>query len=419
MKRKIIKEQAMRIVVLFSICLMGCSQPRLSEIDQAIAEIRKGELIVKAKKGEQITIEQLRHEFWFGCAIANGLGSGSMSESDLKQYKEKFLENFNSAVTENALKWDVMERERGKVNYDILDAILDWTTENDIPLRGHNVFWGISRHVHPWLKEMNDQELEQALKERAETIATRYKGRFVEYDLNNEMLHGNYYEDRLGPEITKRMAEWMHMGDPAANLYLNDYDILTGNMLPEYMAQIRTLLKQGASIAGIGVQGHLHSETFDRNELKRALDSLAIFNLPICITEFNIPGQRSRFHIEKIREMTEEEQQLNAKELVDFYRICFAHPAVKGIIMWGFWERANWIPVSSMYRADWTITPTGEAYQKLIFNEWWTKESGKANRKGIFSTSAFYGKYKITAGGVTKTVDFDKASGKMVVDFTK
>ena len=28
-----------------------------------------------------------------------------------------------------------------------------------------------------------------------------------EYDLNNEMIHGNYYAQRLGPGITKQMAD--------------------------------------------------------------------------------------------------------------------------------------------------------------------------------------------------------------------
>ena len=309
-----------------------------------------------------------------------------------------------------------MEREKGIVNYSIVDAILDWTTENEIPLRGHNVFWGVPNFVQPWLKEMDDQELEQTLKNRAETLASRYKGRFVEYDLNNEMIHGNYYEDRLGSEITKRMAEWMHNEDPDAKFYLNDYDIATGNKLPEYMAHIRSLLQQGVPIAGIGIQGHFHAETFDRRELKRSLDSLAQFNLPVCITEFNMPGQMSKYYNDRTLKLTEEEEKQNAIELVDFYRICFAHPAVKGIMMWGFWERANWIPVSSMYREDWSPTPMADAYRKLIFSEWWTKESGKANRKGLYSTSAFYGKYKITAGNTTKIVDFD---GKMIVDFTK
>jgi endo-1,4-beta-xylanase len=38
--------------------------------------------------------------------------------------------------------------------------------------------------------------------------------------------------------------------------------------------------------------------------------------------------------------------------LNDYYRICFAHPAVAGILMWGFREGANWIPVSSLYWRD-------------------------------------------------------------------
>jgi len=394
-------------------------QSKLNEIDRSIAALRKGELTVKAKGGEQITIEQISHQFWFGCAIANNPFNGSMPEEETKQYKEKFLANFNAAVTENAVKWGNMEREKGQVNYSLVDNILEWTTENKIPLRGHNVFWGISRYVQPWLKEMDDMELEQTLKDRAETLATRYKGRFAEYDLNNEMIHGNYYEDRLGPEITKKMAEWMHNGDPEANLYLNDYDITTGNKLPEYMAHIRTLLQQGVPIAGIGVQGHLHAETFDRYELKRSLDSLALFNLPICITEFNMPGQRSKYMNDRTLKMTAEEEAINAAELVDFYRICFAHPAVKGIIMWGFWENANWLPASSMYRADWTATPTADAYHDLVFGEWWTKTSGIVDRNGTFSTTAFYGKYKITADGITKIVDFDRNSDKVLVDFTK
>ncbi len=73
-------------------------------LDESIAKNRKGVITIKARPGAKVTVEQLRHEFWFGCAISNGLGSGRMPENDLKQYKEKFLMNFNSAVTENAVK---------------------------------------------------------------------------------------------------------------------------------------------------------------------------------------------------------------------------------------------------------------------------------------------------------------------------
>jgi len=164
------------------------------------------------------------------------------------------------------------------------------------------------------------------------------------------------------------MAMWVKEGDADAVLYLNDYDILTGNKLEKYVTHIETLLKQGVPLGGIGVQGHLHGDSFDRDALKRALDTLARFELPIRITEFNFPGQRSRFYLNRRAQLTPEEEEAKAEAIVDYYRICFAHPAVTGILMWGFWEGANWIPVSSLYKRDWTPTPAAHAYRNLLFH---------------------------------------------------
>jgi GH35 family endo-1,4-beta-xylanase len=399
-------------LIPFSACIA-----QNSEIEQSIGIYRKGEIIITAKPDVAVSVEQVTHEFWFGCAIPNSFADGTMAENDKKLFHEKFLANFNSAVTENAVKWGTMERRKGEVNYSVIDAMLDWTEAHNIPIRGHNLFWGIPEFIQPWVKELSDDELLQTLKNRAETVTARYKGRFAEYDLNNEMVHGNYYEDRLGADITKKMAEWSLNGDPKIKLFLNDYDILTGVKLKEYIAQIRQLLKQGVPIAGIGVQGHLHAETFDRVQLKNALDSLAQFHLPIRVTEFNMPGQRSKYYKNRVLKLTLEEEELKAKELVDYYKICFAHPAVEGIIMWGFWEGANWIPTSSLYKKDWSPTPAAIAYQNLIFKEWWTNKEGKTNSKGEFSIPAFFGKYKVTVAGKTKDIKLTKAEGKVVVGF--
>ncbi len=388
-----------------------------SDLNKSIEAIRKGEIIVKAKPGSAVNVEQLWHEFWFGCAIPNSLFDGSMPEETRKIFKQKFLENFNSAVTENAVKWATMEGRKGEVNYSVIDSIQKWTEENKIPLRGHNIFWGIPQFVQPWVKELNDAELEQTLKNRAETLTARYKGRFAEYDLNNEMIHGNYYEERLGPDITKKMAQWCKNGDPGVKLFVNDYDVLTGKRLADYMAHIRSLLKQGIPVVGIGVQGHLHGDTFDRAALKNALDSLAVFHLPVRVTEFNFPGQRSKFYIDRNLQITEAEEEQKAKDIVDYYHICFAHPAVEGIMMWGFWEGANWIPQSSLYKRDWTSTPAEEAYHNLVYNEWWTKTNGKTDKNGKLKVPAFYGKYKITVNGKSKEVNLTKAGGKAEVKF--
>ena len=376
-----------------------------------------GELTVKAKPRANVQVEQIRHEFWFGAAISSSAFSGRLNSEDERRYREVFLSNFNAAVTENALKWHAMEPRKGRVDYSVVDAILKWTDENDVPLRGHNIFWGISGRVQNWQKQMDDKELREALRIRATTIARRYKGRFAEYDLNNEMIHGNYYADRLGPGITKQMAAWVKQVDPDARLYLNDYDILTGRQLDNYIKHIRGLLDEDASIDGVGVQGHLHGDSFDPDALRNALDKLAAEGLPVCITEFNFPGQRSRVYRRRDLKLTPDQEQAKAKAITEYYRICFANPAVKGVLMWGFWERANWIPQSSLYLRDWTPTPAAKAYRDLVFNKWWTKWQGRTDKDGYCRLQVFYGKHRVTVDGHEKTVNLRKASGAETLSF--
>lgn len=387
--------------------------------EKAIEIHRKGTLLIKGEPGATVKVEQLKHEFWFGCAISSRVFTENtrMSESDIQMYKEKFLENFNSAVTENAVKWGSMERKRGEIDYLTSDNILDWTEANGLPCRGHNLYWGIDQFVQDWVKELNEEELREALKKRGIETANYYKGRFVEYDLNNEMIHGNYYAETLGDGITKEMAGWVLEGDEDARLWVNDYDILTGNRLDDFMLHIRNLLDQGIPIAGIGVQGHLHGDSFSRETLKESLDALAKFGLPIRVTEFNIPGQRSKYYKDKSLKMTGEEEEKKAKDIVDYYRICFAHPAVEGILMWGFWEGANWIKVSSLYHRDWSPTPALKAYQDLIFNEWTTSTQVLLDEKGEAIVPAFYGDYKISSGQKESLVSLKKEKGSIKVKF--
>lgn len=390
-----------------------------TNLDESIRKIRMGTLVIEAAPGAEVRVEQLRHEFWFGAALASQMFRGDPDGEEASRYKKVFLENFNATVTENALKWHSMEQRKGEVDYAIVDAILAWTRQHEIPLRGHNVFWGIPNRVQPWLKAMDDDALRETLKARALDVARRYRGRFAEYDLNNEMLHGNYYEERLGPNITRDMVAWMHQEDPQAVLYLNDYDILTGRRLEDYTAQIRKFLDQGVPIGGIGVQGHLHGDSFDPVVLQKALDRLAQFKLPVRVTEFNFPGQRSKYYGQRGVRLSEAEEQAKARALADYYRICFAHPAVEGILMWGFWEGANWIPVSSLFRRDWSPTPAAEAYRDLVFRQWWTRWQGKTDAQGRCEVRAFFGKHRVTAGGKERIVELKPTEPKRQVSFTQ
>jgi len=385
-------------------------------LTDSIEKYRTGVIVVKTTPGTKVELEQQKHEFWFGSTLTSAAFNGSIDEQDAKIYKEKFVENFNSAVTATALKWYHMEQEKGKVNFLNTDNILAWTDENHLPLRGHNFYWGV-HYIRDWVKALSDEQLYDELYKRAKTIAPRYKGRFAEYDFNNEMVHGDYFQEKLGPGITVKMANWILECDPEAKLYLNDYDILTGKMLQKFVGHIKDLQDRGMPIHGIGVQGHLHAEDFSRDTLRYALDVLAKFELPIRITEFNIPGQRSKFRKDRSLIPSKKEEKQFAQGLIDYYRICFAHPSVEGILTWGFWEGANWIPASSLFRKDWTLTPVGNAYRYLVFNEWWTRFKGESNDDGYCIIRAFFGTHKIRVDGVEKTIKLSKQNKAAYIEF--
>ena len=172
-------------------------------LDEAIAKNRMGTLTVKAKPGARVQVEQIRHEFWFGATLPNSVFNGRMPAAEAERFQNVFTANFNAAVVENAFKWHDMEPERGKVSFATADAALDWAWQQGIPVRGHCIYWGIPNRVQEWLKVLPDAEFRTALQRRGRTVGARYREHgFAEYDLNNEMIHGNYYEQRLGPGIT-------------------------------------------------------------------------------------------------------------------------------------------------------------------------------------------------------------------------
>lgn len=383
-----------------------------SSMDKAIKQNRTGTITIKTRPNVSVKVKQLKHEFWFGTCIARRTLLGTEHAEDMEKYRQIIKENFNSSVHENALKWPSTEPEKDKISYKEADDILDWCEENDIKMRGHCIFWEKQECVQDWLKELDNEELKKRIKKRARDVLTRYKGRISEYDVNNEMLHGDFYVKRFGSSIHVDMFNWCKEIDPNAKLYVNDYQILDGEYFPKYVKHIEELLNAGAPVSGIGIQGHLlGGKVVDVTRIKEILDSLAQFNLPIKITEFDIKTL---------------DETIKAEALQNLYTVCFAHPSVEGILMWGFWQNSHWFAANKVYgikgytalwKKDWTPTPSADAYRDLIFNKWWTNWEGKADAKGVCNLNAFYGKHLIEVGGKQQTIELKKEEGNKTITF--
>lgn len=208
-----------------------------------------------------------------------------------------FLKRFNAAVFENELKWDATEPEPGKVNYTVPDQMLEFVRANQIISRGHNIFWENPKFTPAWLRNLSNHDLESAISFRIQSLMKNYKDEFVNWDVNNEMLHFDFYEQRLGPNASLRFFEMAHQSDPLATLFMNEFNVVEtcadyNSTVDAYISRLRELKLDGVSMHGIGLQGHF---TRPNPPLIRAvLDKLATLHLPIWLTEVDVTNKFDR-----------------------------------------------------------------------------------------------------------------------------
>ena len=386
-----------RLLLAVSVLLMAAGWAAAADPPADLSH-RQATLVVRADPGAAVKVEQIEHAFAFGTAVSSHAFDGQMAPAERERYLNTLRENFNTAVHENALKWYATQPERDVRSYETADAILAWCAEHAIGMRGHTIFWSKPWRVQDWVKELDDEALREAVEARVKEVVGRYRGRIDQWDVNNEMLDADFFEQRLGEDIRGRMFVWGKEANPDAVLFVNENDILTGNeeKLARYEALVQGLLDAGAPVGGLGLQGHFE-EAPDPAYMKKALDRLARFGLPIVITEFDI--------------LTADEA-VKAKALEDVYRTAFAHPAVEGVLMWGFWGGKHWlnsdnaIPgYTALWDQEWEPMPAAEVYRGLVFDEWWTRAEGVADETGVFRTEVFLGTHRVTAGGRETTVE--------------
>jgi GH35 family endo-1,4-beta-xylanase len=401
--------------------------PWRAEAAARIEKLRKSDLTVTvldaAKKpvpGARVSVRMKRHAFGFGSAVnAQRLLENS---PDAEQYREIIARDFNKVTIENHLKWPQWERDR-----ETGVRAAAWLRERGIAVRGHCLFWGAEKNLPKRVTALFDQPdaLRKAVRDHIADIGAAFQGQCVEWDVVNEPFSNFTVQNvlagrgakagRIEPELgAQSLAEWFRAAraaDPAARLFINDYSILsTGGKDYEhqeyYERTIRELLRLGAPLEGIGMQGHFQEDLTPIPRLLAILDRFAALGLPIQITE---------------HDFTTWDEPLHADYTRDFLTAMFSHPSVTDLLIWGFWEKAHWIPSAAYYRADWSLRPAGQAWRDLVFRDWWTKADAVTAADGTCQVRGFLGDYEIEveSGGVKRTAKtrIEKAGARVVVEW--
>jgi endo-1,4-beta-xylanase len=381
------------------------AEARIRRIRMAPITIEVLDSAGKPISDAHVHVAMLRHAFPFGSAV-NAVDLLGNTPDDEK-YRQTILKLFNRATIENQLKWQwwAFDRQTGP-------RAVQWLNEHHISVRGHNLVWPSWRYMPDSVTALqnNPSALAQAIDDHIRDELGALKGQCVEWDVVNEPVDNHEVYDALGGlDAVVHWYQLAHEVDPTTRLFVNEYNILEAggtdiNHQNRYAEIIQYLLDHHAPLQGIGVQCHFNSSLTPPTLILQILDRFAKFGLPIEVTELdiNVPNPQSQ-----------------AQYMRDFLIAAFSHPAVSGIVMWGFWAGAHWIPQAALFSRDWHLRPVGEAWEEMVFHRWWTDEQLQTNAQGLCTVRGFLGDYTVTvtANGKVQTTQFtlDKPGARVTI----
>ncbi|KAK7506844.1 hypothetical protein BaRGS_00001695, partial [Batillaria attramentaria] len=158
----------------------GTSHSSSGSLDQIIDRERKSDINIHVttslnKADIKIRVVQTKKSFPFGTAV----NSWKYNDNSVPDgYRDFIHKHFNWAVPESALKWMIIEPQRGHKDYQLALKMIHGVKSHGLKVRGHNLVWSVPSTVQDWVKAechntqqlRNEAYLAQALQFKAANV---------------------------------------------------------------------------------------------------------------------------------------------------------------------------------------------------------------------------------------------------------
>jgi GH35 family endo-1,4-beta-xylanase len=361
-------------------------------------------------KDAVLIVKQTRHAFLFGCNIF--LLDPRDSSAAQKTYQVRFTSLFSYATL--PFYWGAFEKEKGRGQYERLELMAQWCRAHRILAKGHPLIW---HGVYPKWAPGDPDEAIALLRERVKDIIEHYKGLITVWDVINEANIAPDFNNgegrwvkREGPANVVRVAlDWAREAGKGSNetFIYNDY-----NIGPENVALLTQLASSDSLPDAIGIQSHMHKETWPVARVWEVCETFARFGKPFHFTETTVisgPIRQFNYQGPPLKDWftTTQEEARQADYVEKLYTVIFSHPSAQAITWWDLSDDRAWLGApAGLLRRDMTAKPAYERLMSLIHKKWRTKVTGKTDSIGIYQSRVFLGSYEITvaARGKTRTL---------------
>ena len=272
--------------------------------------------------------------------------------------------HFNVLTPENCMKPALVHPQEDVWRFERTDALVKFCEENGLAIHGHTLVW--HAQTNDWFFRGGDKAVvTERLRNHIHTLVGRYKGKVQGWDVVNEAisdrpdpatenLRNSQWMQTLGPEFLTLAFKFAHEADPKAKLYYNDYNIEAGAKHESSMILLRRLIKEGAPIHGVGIQGHWSTRNVPYDAIDQAIANYASLGLKVSITELDVtirgasggqlgpgPGRGAGRRVST--PATEEDLKAQADAYARLFAIFVKHrDHVERVTFWGLSDRRTW-----------------------------------------------------------------------------
>jgi endo-1,4-beta-xylanase len=273
-------------------------------------------------------------------------------------YRQHVATEFSIVTPENVMKWQLIEPERGQLDFAAADELVDFARAHGQKVHGHTLVW--HNQLPNWLTSgtFTPDELRQILRQHIFDEARHFRGKVQAWDVLNEawgddaQLRPTIFLNALGPGYIADVFRWAHQADPTAKLYYNDYNIEGINAKSDAVYNmVKDLRRQGVPIHGVGVQGHFGVQFGFPGDVAQNLSRFAALGLETAVTEADV---------RMILPPDNAKVQAQAQGFNVLLQGCLLAPRCVSFTLWGFTDKYNWVP--GVFAGQGAATPLDENF---------------------------------------------------------
>lgn len=293
---------------------------------------------------------------------------------------------FDRVTAEYQMKHGAVVRNDGSFDFSKADDLFNITQTAGLTVYGHTLTWHQNNNGN-YLRTLSSGQIKDAFKSWITAIVTRYKGKVTGWDVANEVVvdgtgdlrtssnssasgsDSYYWADYLGRSYIDSAFVWTNAADPAAKLFINDYNLEIDNRkLDSVIAIINALKTASIPIHGVGLQMHISINTNNAG-IDAAFQKLAATGLLIHVSEMDIrinPSNTSPF---SATSTLLDQQAAKFRYVAESYFRNIPLAQRYGITVWNLTDADSWIVAGgkqdapTLFNGGYTIKP---AYTEFI-----------------------------------------------------